>query len=71
MAAKSGRLSQRTFERMLELISKVKHHALARKDDELWGMADTLDALLHKFVSDMIVEGTLPNPSPRETSDKP
>ncbi len=65
MVEAGHRLSQSTFDRMLDLIHRIKNHAVRNRDDNLWGMADHLDALLHRFVTDMIVEEPSPIPAPR------
>lgn len=49
-------LSQRTFDRSVELIQGIKDHALERNDNTLWGMADHLDALLRRLVFEIDLE---------------
>jgi len=55
-------LSQRTFDRIIDEIYTVKDYAERRNDWKLWNTADRIDAFVHKFVSDLIVEGSVPDP---------
>ncbi len=63
MAETKKTLSQHTFDRMLRLIQDIRTHGRKQKDNELEAMADRLDALLHNFVNEMIIDGTIADPS--------
>ena len=45
--------SQRTFDQLVELICRMKEHAMERRDYELLGMADRVDALLLRLVNEL------------------
>ena len=53
------KFNQHTFDHMRRLIHKVKDKAMARDDAEMSGDAQLLDALLLRFVEDLIVEGSI------------
>jgi hypothetical protein len=51
--------SRQTFDHMRRLIDKVKGRALIQQDLNTHGDVDLLDALLLRFVEDLIVEGSI------------
>ena len=53
------KFSQHTFDHMRRLIHKMKDRAAARDDEYTSGNAELLDALLLRFVEDLIVEGSI------------
>jgi hypothetical protein len=53
-------LSQKTFDRMLQTVGKIRDHSLLTRDDHLLTLAETLDGQLHRFVNDLAVEGRVP-----------
>ncbi len=44
----------------MEEIGQLKQNAAHQKQWDLWGPLDHIDALLHRLVTDLIVEGRLP-----------
>jgi hypothetical protein len=58
------KLNQHTFDHMRRLIQKVKDRAVTRDDADTTGDAELLDALLLRFVEDLIVEGSITCESP-------
>jgi hypothetical protein len=51
--------SQHTFDHMRRLIHKMKDRAVTRDDLDTSGDAELVDALLLRFVEDLIVEGSI------------
>jgi hypothetical protein len=58
------KFNQHTFDHMRRLIQKVKDRAVTRDDANTTGDAELLDALLLRFVEDLIVEGSITCESP-------
>ena len=50
--------SQRTFDQSVELICRMKEHAMERRDCELLGMADRVDALLLRLVNELSMKAS-------------
>ena len=57
------KFSQHTFDHMRRLIHKVRQKAETRNDSESRAEADLLDALLLRFVEDLIMEGSITLPA--------
>lgn len=53
------RFSQHTFDHMRRLIHKMKDKAALRNDADTSGDAELLDALLLRFVEDLIFDGSI------------
>jgi len=53
-------LSQTTFSELLETVRNIRLRAAASRDLATYGDAEKVDALLYRFVSDLIVEGRVP-----------
>jgi hypothetical protein len=53
--------SQQTFDHMRRLIHEIKNRAVARDDTDTSGDAELLEALLLRFVEDLIVEDSIDN----------
>ena len=60
------KFSQQTFDHMRRLIHRVR--ALTQNDSDTYGDADLLDALLLRFVEDLIMEGSITVPSPSQSA---
>jgi hypothetical protein len=53
------KFSQHTFDHMRRLIYKMKDQAVTRHDENGSSDVELLDALLLRFVEDLIVEGSI------------
>jgi hypothetical protein len=62
MVTAKPKFSQQTFDHMRRLIHKMKNRASTQNDSETYGHAELLDALLLRFVEDLIMEGSLTVP---------
>ena len=62
------KFSQQTFDHMRRLNHKVKQKAVNHNDSDAWGDADLLDALLLRFVEDLIMEGSIVVLSPSQSA---
>lgn len=60
----SPKFSQHTFDHMRRLIHKVRDRALTQHDLDTHADAELLDALLLRFVEDLIVQGSITCGSP-------
>ncbi len=62
------KFSQQTFDHMRRLIHKAQDRVLAQKDSATYGDLDLLDALLLRFVEDLIIEGSITVPSSSQSA---
>ena len=53
------KFSQHTFDHMRRLIHEMKNRASTQNDSDTLADADLLDALLLRFVEDLIMEGSI------------
>ena len=53
------KFSQHTFDHMRRLIHKMKNKAVTRDDEDGSADAELLDALLLRFVENLIIEGSI------------
>jgi hypothetical protein len=60
---KDRQMSQETFDDMLGLASGIRDRAIARRYFQTARGADRMDALLHNFVTELIIEGRVPEAS--------
>ena len=68
MISVKPKFSQQTFDHMRRLIHEVKNRATTQNDSETYADADLLDALLLRFVEDLIMEGSIMVPSPKQSA---
>ena len=59
MITTKPKFSQQTFDHMRRLIHELKNRASTQNDSDTLADADLLDALLLRFVEDLIMEGSI------------
>jgi hypothetical protein len=60
---KDRQMSQETFDDMLGLARGIRDRAIARRDFRTAREADRMDALLHNFAIELVIEGRVPEAS--------
>jgi hypothetical protein len=67
MVTAKPKLSQQTFDHMRHLIQEIQQTAETQKDAAIQAKMELLDALLLRFVEDLIMEGSITVPSPSQS----